>query len=54
MFVEDPIKYYDNEKECMIQAKNKAVAMTDTMVEFGYSIDSEAHACQDVDTTKAT
>ena len=54
MFVEDPIKYYDYEKECMIQAKNKAVAMTDTMVEFGYSIDSEAHACQYVDTTKAT
>ena len=54
MFVEEPVKYYDSEKECMVQAKSKALAMTDTMVEFGYYIDSEAHACQYVDTTKAT
>ena len=54
MFVEEPVKYYDSEKECMAQAKSKALAMTDTMVEFGYYIDSEAHACQYVDTTKAT
>tara|TARA_Y100000114_G_scaffold116313_1_gene110580 strand:+ start:392 stop:604 length:213 start_codon:yes stop_codon:yes gene_type:complete len=54
MFVEEPVKYYHTEQECMVQAKDKARAMTDTMVEFGYYIDSEAHACQYVDNQKST
>ena len=54
MFVEDPVKYYHTEQECMVHAKNKAKAMADTMVEFGYYIDSEAHACQYVDDQKST
>ncbi len=54
MFVEEPVKYYHTEQECMVQAKDKAKAMTDTMVEFGYYIDSEAHACQYVDNQKST
>jgi hypothetical protein len=54
MFVEDPIKYYATEEECMIQAKSKSYDMILTLEDFGYRIDSEAHACQYVDTTKAT
>ena len=52
MFVEEPTKYYPTEEECMIQAREKSKAMTDTLVEYNYYIDSEAHACQYVDTTK--
>ena len=54
MFLEDPVKYYDTEQECMIQAAKKSRARTDTMVEFGYYIDSEAHACQYVDNQKSS
>ena len=41
MFQEEPMKYYHTEKECMIQAEKKSRAMTGTLVEFGYYIDSE-------------
>ena len=54
MFQEEPMKYYHTEKECMIQAEKKSRAMTGTLVEFGYYIDSEAHACQYVDNQEST
>ena len=34
MFVEEPTKYYPTEEECMIQAREKSKAMTDTLVEY--------------------
>ena len=45
MFEEEPMKYYQTEKECIIQAEKKSRALTSSMVELGYYIDSEAHSC---------
>ncbi len=46
LFQEDPMKYYHTEEECMIQAEKKSRAMLNTLVDYGYYIDSEAHSCQ--------
>jgi len=54
MFLEDPVKLYHTEQECLVQAEKKARAMADTMFDFGYTIDSEAYACQYIDTEKST
>ena len=49
MFVEDPVKFYPTEEQCMIKAEEKAKAMVGTFQDFGYHIDSEAHSCLYVD-----
>mgnify|MGYP003139899239 FL=1 len=54
MFLEDPMKLYHTEQECLVQAEGKARAMADTMFDFGYTIDSEAYACQYIDAEKST
>ena len=46
LFEEDPIKYYHTEAECLVAAEAKSMAMMKTFVDFGYYIESEAHACQ--------
>ena len=46
LFVEDPMKYYYTEAECMVAAEAKSKAMMKTFTDFGYYADSEAHACQ--------
>ena len=46
LFVEDPMKYYHSEAECMVAAEAKSKAMMKTFEDFGYHIDSEAHSCQ--------
>ena len=45
LFEEDPIKWYMTEDECMKAANNKAQDMMETMTQFGYYIESEAHSC---------
>jgi len=45
MFVEDPVKFYPTEEQCMIKAEEKAKGMVGTFQDFGYHIDSEAHSC---------
>ena len=54
MFVEDPMKYYNTEAECNIAADVKAESMQKTFVNFGYIIESEAHACQYISDQKST
>ena len=54
MFVEDPMKYYNTEAECNIAAESKASSMMKTFTDFGYSIQSEAHACQYISDQKST
>ena len=54
MFVEDPMKYYHTEAECNIAAESKASSMMKTFTDFGYSIQSEAHACQYIIDQKST
>ena len=54
MFVEDPMKYYHTEAECNIAADVKAESMQKTFVNFGYIIESEAHACQYISDQKST
>lgn len=54
LFTEDPVRYYHTEQECIVQAEKKAKGMTGTMIEYGYFIDSAAHACQYIDTTQGT
>ncbi len=54
MFVEDPIKFYNTELECNIAAERKANAMMETFKDFGYAIQSEAHACQYISNQKQT
>ena len=46
MFVEDPMKYYNTEDECKIVAEEKAESMIKTFTDFGYYVESQAHACQ--------
>jgi len=46
MFAEDPIKFYNTERECLVHAEKKSRAMVGTLLEYGYHIDSEAHACE--------
>ncbi len=46
MFVEEPIKYYHSEKECMMMAGKKAKDLIDTHIEYGYTIDSQAYSCE--------
>jgi len=46
LFVEDPMKYYKTEAECMVAAEAKSRDMIKTFTDFGYYIDSEAHSCQ--------
>lgn len=45
LFEEDPVKWYKTENECMKAAGIKAQDMMDTMTQFGYYVDSEAHSC---------
>jgi len=54
MLVEDPIKYYHTEAECNIAADRKATAMMKTYRDFGYNIESQAHACQYISGQKST
>ena len=54
MFVEDPMRYYHTEAECNIAAEVKANAMMKTFTDFGYYIQSEAHACQYILDQKST
>ena len=54
MFVEDPMKYYHTESECIIAAEVKAKAMMKTFQDFGYGIQSEEHACQYISDQKLT
>ena len=54
LFEEDPVKFYTTEDQCMIKAEKKAKDMVKTFQTFGYHIDSEAHSCLYVDTTKPT
>ena len=46
LFVEEPMKYYQTEEECMVAAENKAEGMMETFKEYGYYVDSAAHSCQ--------
>ena len=46
LFVEDPIKYYHTEADCLVAAEAKSLSMRETFIGFGYYIESEAHACQ--------
>jgi len=46
LFVEDPMKYYHTEDECLVAAEAKSQSMMETFTDYGYVIDSEAHACQ--------
>ena len=46
LFEEDPIKYYETEKECLVAADAKSKSMMKTFIDFGYYVDSEAHSCQ--------
>ena len=46
LFEEDPVKFYQTEEQCMIQAEIKARDMVKTFQDYGYYIDSEAHSCQ--------
>jgi hypothetical protein len=54
LFEMDPITWYATEQECMAQAEAKSRAMVETYLEFGYTIDSEAHSCLYVNTTQST
>ena len=54
MFVEDPMKYYHTEAECNIAANVKSKSMMKTFEDFGYVIQSEAHACQYISDQKST
>ena len=49
-----PMKYYKTEDECNVAAKNKAEAMIETFNDFGYYVESQASACQYVETYKDT
>jgi hypothetical protein len=49
MFEEIGPKFYSTEKECMVNAEMKAIAMVKTYEEFGYYIESNAYSCQYVD-----
>ena len=46
LFEEDPMKYYHTEEECIVAAEAKSRSMVHSFLDFGYHIDSEAHACQ--------
>ena len=46
LFVEDPMKYYNTEAECLVAAEAKSQSMMETFIDFGYYVESEAHACQ--------
>jgi len=54
MFVEDPMKYYHTEAECNTAAYVKSKSMMKTFEDFGYVIQSEAHACQYISDQKST
>ncbi len=49
LFVEDPMKYYQTEEECMIVADVKAMHMMNTFSQYGYYVESEAHSCRMVE-----
>ena len=54
LFEEDPVKFYATEKQCEIVAYQKAQGMVDTFTKYGYYVESEAHSCMYVETTKST
>ena len=54
LFEEDPVKFYATEDQCVVQAEKKARSLVETFKTFGYYIDSEAHSCLYVYTTKST
>jgi len=54
LFEEDPVKFYQTEEQCMIQAEIKSRDMVKTFQNYGYYIDSEAHSCMYVATTHST
>jgi len=45
MFEQEPVIWYDTEKECVLQAEIKARAMVETYIEYGYQIEDQAHSC---------
>ena len=54
LFEEDPVKFYATEDKCMAMAEQKSREMVISFKSFGFMIDSEAHSCLYVDTTKST
>lgn len=54
LFEEDPVKFYQTEEQCMVQAEIKSRDMVKTFQNYGYYIDSEAHSCMYVATTHST
>lgn len=54
LFEEDPVKFYQTEEQCMVQAEIKSRDMVKTFKNYGYYIDSEAHSCMYVATTHST
>ena len=40
------MKYYNTEAECLVAAEAKSQSMMETFIDFGYYVESEAHACQ--------
>ena len=54
LFEQEPMMYYDTEKECLIAAEEKAIGMMQTFSKFGYIVESEAHSCQYIEFLKST
>ena len=54
LFEQNPMMYYNTEKECLIVAEEKAIGMMETFSDFGYIVESEAHSCQYIEFLKST
>ena len=46
MFQQDPVVWYHTEEECLKVADVKAIDLVASFKQYGYQIESEAHACQ--------
>jgi len=46
VFQEDPVKYHDDEVECMAVAAEKEKALLEGMTNMGFIIEKNGHTCE--------
>jgi len=46
VFQEDPLKYYDDEVECMAVAAEKEQLLIEGHEKYGYQVEKNGHTCE--------
>jgi len=46
VFQEDPLKYYDDEVECMVVAAEKERLLIEAHKKYDYQVEKHAHTCE--------